>query len=330
MKRRSTLLGIAPAPDGSSDSAPSHSVPPPSSSPTSADGASKFEAAAQLLEQKRASMAPKPPPSGENGVPSERAPKSARDDADSPTPASKPSNETTDATTPPPAEVGPESVRPPRSERAEASPKSRRRRSSAPPAPRGIGIVPVVIAAAVFVVMFLVGAMRAMRDELRDAKPSSKIPSAVVESPPAAEQPVSPASLPVATSAAVASPEPAQPEPSAAETAVPAESAAPPVASASAEPVQTGDALKVMVRSAVAGAKFYRNGKQVGMNSVIVELAPGEKRAFEVNLPGYVSRKVVVDGSRSEVVVYLPRISEAPSAAAPSPAGEAQSANSAP
>jgi hypothetical protein len=47
------------------------------------------------------------------------------------------------------------------------------------------------------------------------------------------------------------------------------------------------------------------------MNSVIVELAPGEKRAFEVDLPGYVSRKVVVDGSRSEVVVILPRISEA-------------------
>lgn len=61
------------------------------------------------------------------------------------------------------------------------------------------------------------------------------------------------------------------------------------------------------MRASVEGAKFYRNGKQVGMNSVIVELAPGEKRAFEVNLAGYTSRKVVVDGSRPEVVVILPR-----------------------
>jgi len=87
------------------------------------------------------------------------------------------------------------------------------------------------------------------------------------------------------------------------------------------------------MRSAVAGAKFFRNGKQVGMNSVIVELAPGERRAFEVNLPGYVSRKVVVDGSRAEVVVYLPRISDTPSdqaRAASAPAAGAAQADPAP
>jgi hypothetical protein len=85
-----------------------------------------------------------------------------------------------------------------------------------------------------------------------------------------------------------------------------------------------------MVRSAVSGAKFYRNGKQVGLNSVMVELGPGEKRAFEVDLAGYVSRKVVVDGSRSEVVVILPRASETlvPAQAGPahSPTDEAASA----
>lgn len=74
------------------------------------------------------------------------------------------------------------------------------------------------------------------------------------------------------------------------------------------------------MRAALSGAKFYRYGKQVGMNSLIVELAPGEKRAFEVDLPGYVSRKVVVDGSRSEVVVVLPRISETPAPAHEGPA----------
>jgi hypothetical protein len=58
----------------------------------------------------------------------------------------------------------------------------------------------------------------------------------------------------------------------------------------------------------------------VGMNSVMVELSPGEKRAFEVDLPGYVSRKVVVDGSRSEVVVILPRVSDTPVPAQSGPA----------
>jgi hypothetical protein len=308
MTRRATLLGIAPAPDGSSESPQSA---PPASSPGAAaspDGASKFEAAAQLLEQKRASMAPKAPTADDSGASSERTSKPAADGADAAAlPEAAPAGESTDASTPPPAEVAPESGKARRSEPGDTAPKSRRRRSSAPPAPRGIGIIPLVIAAAVFVVMFLVGAMRAMRDELVDSKPSAKSPPSVVESPPP-ELPVSAASLPAAPAATIAPQEPAAPE-----TAAPAPSIAEPVTSASAEPASADGTNKVLVRSAVAGAKFFRNGKQVGMNSVIVELAPGEKRAFEVNLPGYVSRKVVVDGSRAEVVVYLPRISDTPS-----------------
>lgn len=331
VKRRATLLGIAPAPEGSADSAPSHSVPPPSG-PTSADGASKFEAAAQLLEQKRASMAPKPPTGEDTPPTSKRAAELSNDEAETASPSAKePSADGADAKTPPGAEVAPESIRPRRSEPGDAPPKSRRRRSSAPPAPRGIGIIPLVLAAAVFVVMFLVGAMRAMRDELVDSKPTAKTPPSVVESQPAPEHPAPAVSLPAAPAVTVAPQDPA----AAMETATPAPSVAEPVASASAEPVASASAepastdgtVKVMVRSAVTGAKFFRNGKQVGVNSVIVELAPGEKRAFEVNLPGYVSRKVVVDGSRAEVVVYLPHISETPSdqaRAASAPAAEAQ------
>jgi hypothetical protein len=249
-------------------------------------------------------------------------------DAETATPAAKESSaDGADAKTPPGAEVAPESIppesiRPRRSEPGDAPPKSRRRRSSAPPAQRGIGIIPLVLGAAVFVVMFLVGAMRAMRDELVEAKPTAKSPPSVVEPPPAPPQLASAEALPAVPAAVVAAQAPQ--EPAAAETATPAPSVAEPVPSASAEPAGADGTTKVMMRSAVAGAKFFRNGKQVGMNSVIVELGPGEKRAFEVNLPGYVSRKVVVDGSRPEVVVYLPRISETPSDQARAAAGAAQ------
>jgi hypothetical protein len=272
-------------------------------------------------------MSPKPPTVEETAPASKRAAETPDESADDTTTlVEKPAVEGADAAPPPAAEVAPESGGKRHSERADAAPKSRRR-SSSRRAPRGLGIIPLVIAAAVFVVMFLVGAMRAMRDELRDAKPSTMTPSSVVQSPPAETHPAAPESAPVAPAAVTLQ------EPIAAEVAAPAPSPAEPEASASAGPAAADGTTRVMMRSAVAGAKFFRNGKQVGLNSVIVELAPGEKRAFEVNLAGYVSRKVVVDGSRPEVVVYLPRISEptaeAHAASTPSPA-EAPAAPQAP
>jgi hypothetical protein len=164
----------------------------------------------------------------------------------------------------------------------------------------------LALAAAVFVVMFLAGAMKALREELSDTKPRPTSTTSIVEGSPAAAPTAAPTSLPEAPPSA------APMEPQTEGSAAPVTSTTEPIASASAESMATGETIRVMLRASVAGAKFYRNGKQVGVNSVIVELAPGEKRAFEVNLAGRVSRKVVVDGSRSEVVVYLPQISETP------------------
>jgi hypothetical protein len=230
--------------------------------------------------------------------------------------------------TPPAAEAAPESGRARRSDRADGAPKSRRR-SSAPPPPRSSGVLPFALGAAVFAVMFLAGAMRAMREEPTAAKPSAR-PTSTAENIPvqAPAPPLDP--VPAAVPSVVA-----QADPLTEDTAAPPASAAEPAASTSGEPAGSGDTIRVMLRSAVAGAKFYRYGKQVGMNSVMVELAPGEKRAFEVDLQGYVPRKVIVDGSRSEVVVILPRISEAPDpgvsgAASSSPNQAAPKVSSAP
>jgi hypothetical protein len=38
---------------------------------------------------------------------------------------------------------------------------------------------------------------------------------------------------------------------------------------------------------------------------VTIELAPGEKRAYEVGMPGWVTRRLVVDGSKPEIFIGL-------------------------
>ena len=52
-------------------------------------------------------------------------------------------------------------------------------------------------------------------------------------------------------------------------------------------------------------ARFYHFGKQVGVAPFVLELDPGERHAYEVGLPGYGTRKVVVDGSKPEMTVGL-------------------------
>jgi hypothetical protein len=52
-------------------------------------------------------------------------------------------------------------------------------------------------------------------------------------------------------------------------------------------------------------AKLWRKGKAVGSSPVTIELAPGEKRAYEVGMPGWVTRRLVVDGSKPEIFIGL-------------------------
>jgi hypothetical protein len=62
-------------------------------------------------------------------------------------------------------------------------------------------------------------------------------------------------------------------------------------------------------------ARLFYKGKSVGKTPVRVELAPGEKkRSFEVGRPGFVTRRLVVDGSQPEMWIGL-----RPESAAPTP-----------
>ncbi len=97
---------------------------------------------------------------------------------------------------------------------------------------------------------------------------------------------------------------PTEPAPTAAATAEkPAEPAAP-AATGESEAAPTGGKV-VTVVTKPEGARLFYKGKEVGITPVKVELGPGEKRSFEVALPGHITRKLVVDGTKSEVVIGL-------------------------
>jgi hypothetical protein len=102
---------------------------------------------------------------------------------------------------------------------------------------------------------------------------------------------------------------------------VPEASAPPatPVPSASATPDAPAPAAEgsrvVTVNMMPPDARLFWKGKSLGKSPVRIELAPGEKRRYEVGRPGYVTRRLVVDGSQSEVFIGL---RPDPSAPAPS------------
>jgi hypothetical protein len=64
---------------------------------------------------------------------------------------------------------------------------------------------------------------------------------------------------------------------------------------------------RVTVKSHPPKVRFFHYGKQVGIAPFVLELKPGERHAYEAGLPGYGTRKVVIDGSKPEITVGLKR-----------------------
>jgi hypothetical protein len=110
--------------------------------------------------------------------------------------------------------------------------------------------------------------------------------------------------------------EPAKPEPPS--SVEPADVAAvPPKAAgevASAPPAASAGNISVLIRVKPPQARIFYRGKEVGKAPVTVEIEPGKRRAYEVSLPGYMTRKVVVDGSETELSVGLRPDPAAPAA----------------
>lgn len=142
------------------------------------------------------------------------------------------------------------------------------------------------------------------RSQLEPAAPNAPGPR-VVEPAPAAEPR---AALDEPSSAAAqAAPQQSAPTPTAdtPAAAAPAPSAAPSASDDAASASNATGKVTVVVKVRPPEARLYHRGKEVGMSPVSIELAPGEKRAFEVGKRGYITRRLVLDGTQTNVFIGL-------------------------
>ena len=140
------------------------------------------------------------------------------------------------------------------------------------------------------------------------SKPPAPVPSAPAATQPSPAAPPEPAqAAPAVTEAAPAATVPTPAE--SASAAAPAESAnaAPSAAapSAAAPSASDGQLISVTLKSIPPKARFFHFGKEIGTAPFVLELKPGEKHAYEAGLPGYITRKVIVDGTKPEITVGL-------------------------
>lgn len=86
-----------------------------------------------------------------------------------------------------------------------------------------------------------------------------------------------------------------------------AEATAPaPAESAAASAAAPDGTRTVIVKLSPPGARLFYHGKPVpGSSPLTIELPPGQRRAYEVGMPGWVTRRLVVDGTKPEVFIGL-------------------------
>jgi hypothetical protein len=77
-------------------------------------------------------------------------------------------------------------------------------------------------------------------------------------------------------------------------------------ASAATTPSSTSSGKTVVIVNVrPPQARIYYRGKEAGRAPLRVELEPGQRRSFEVGYPGFMTRKIMVDGSKPEILVGL-------------------------
>jgi len=86
------------------------------------------------------------------------------------------------------------------------------------------------------------------------------------------------------------------------------------------------DRVQVLVKSRPSGARLYRLGREFARTPVIVEIARGDRRVFEVGTPSLGTRRIAIDGTKPEITVTLaadppPPLPSPASASAPAEPG---------
>jgi hypothetical protein len=258
--------------------------------------------------------------------PTESLPESTRDEPSLPPPppaeeqtprAKKPLSQTTRKETPDALAA------------AKAQARSTRGRiSSAPPeAEKSSRLGPILLVAILGAgaIWFLVSKQRSMSEPVIETVPA---PTPVAEQAqpekppePIPAPPPEPAAAPTPEPLASAAPSAAPPASASADTA--ADKAPKAEKPSPAEPTPAADtgaasaegARVVTVHLTPPDAQLFYKGKSVGKSPVRIELEAGEKkRSFEVGRPGFVTRRLIVDGSQAVVWIGL-----RPESAAPAP-----------
>ena len=80
----------------------------------------------------------------------------------------------------------------------------------------------------------------------------------------------------------------------------------------------TGGKMKrINIDSEPPGARMYWRGKEVGTTPFVLEIPSGQRRSYELGRQGFTTRKVVIDGSKSDIVIGLKPESDAPAGIVP-------------
>jgi hypothetical protein len=204
--------------------------------------------------------------------------------------------------------------------------------SKPPDRKRGSGAQLWLLFAAAAVAVGYFAARRNEPEPLPEAAAPAAVPVAVqsvMEPAPAPPEPVAVPAISAAAdptaAASVAPPSAGAAVPAAQATAAPpatapvAPSAAPSApAQAASAAAATGDAQQIHIVSDPPGARLFWKGKELGTTPYTLELPAGEKRALEIGMRGYITRKLIVDGTKTDIGVGMrPAPASAPPAAQP-------------
>lgn len=127
------------------------------------------------------------------------------------------------------------------------------------------------------------------------SKPQSAQPQAAPE--PLASPAASPAEPPAEASASAAAPEEAS---EADASAASPEPSVPVLAQ-----TDSSDRIDILILSKPTGARVYRLGREIARTPVTIQIGRGERRVFEVGSPRLGTKRVTLDGEKSEIMVTL-------------------------
>jgi hypothetical protein len=183
---------------------------------------------------------------------------------------------------------------------AEAETRRERRVASAVAAPSGerprSGASLYLMGAAVIAAVGLWFAVRTSRSEPTPPPAATEVRPAepvVTATPPAEPTALAPAEVPSQPESPAASAVAAPAEPAAAQP-----SAGAPAGGASAESPET---IAVLINIRPEGTQLFCKGKAVGKTPFTIEIPQGQRRICEAVNPGFVTRKVILDGSKTEI-----------------------------